>query len=795
MSDPRATAYPHVSDKAARYKRLPEEFVMAMLSKIGLPSVSSVASVTDEHFQAVENYLKPRDASEAVSERKTITINRSAKISNMGDAKVIVRSRVVIDLDQKKAEERRLLDLERKVAEAKAALVLDVKPKEPVEQLPAPSKVKEAPKPAEKSSVPAKKIEKVLPEKITYLSKKDKTASEEEARLARLGMFQPRRSHHKEPQQAFTRPSEKIIYTVKILESNSIQDLASKMAMKSSEVIKALMKMGVMATINYVIDQDTAQLLVEELGHKVDVVSSDALEESLMKATQGSGKTKSRPPVVTIMGHVNHGKTSLLDRIRTTNVTAGEAGGITQHIGAYHVETPRGVITFLDTPGHENFSAMRARGAKLTDIIILVVAADDGVMPQTIEAIKHAKSANVPLIVAVNKSDLPGVDLSRIKTELSQQEVNAEDWGGDVMFVPVSAKTGLGIDELLEKILLQAEVMELKAEQDCSARGVVIEARLDKGRGIVASLLIQAGYLKKGDMVLAGCVYGRVKSLMDENRLLIAEAGPSIPVEILGLSEIPEAGDDFMVLPTETMARQAARDRYIKSREVKLAREQHSHEALFHKLGSGEQLNVVVKGDVQGSVEALVSTLVQKKVMRDEKPITVNVVHAGVGDVTENDVKLAAASNGLILAFSVKVSEHAKDAIKNKGVALPISSHIIYELESAVHKALLHLAGPIRKEEVLGVAQVLQIFPASKGAPIAGSKVLKGVIKRGVLVHVMRDNKSVLESTVGSIRRVKDEVTEVREGFDCGLGVNDYFDVQVGDQIIAYEVMFSPRTE
>ena len=586
--------------------------------------------------------------------------------------------------------------------------------------------------------------------------------------------------------QAFTRPTAPIIHEVAIPETLTVADLAQKMSVKAAEVIKVMMKMGAMVTINQVIDQETAVLVVGEMGHKYRLISSYAVEESLSKDTELKGELSSRAPVVTIMGHVDHGKTSLLDYIRRTKVTSLEAGGITQHIGAYHVETPKGVITFLDTPGHAAFTAMRARGAKLTDIVILVVAADDGVMPQTIEAINHAKAAEVPIIVAVNKIDKPEADLDRVRNDLSQHGLIPEAWGGDTMFVPISAKTGENIDNLLDSILIQAEVLELKAIVDGPARGVVIESRLDKGRGAVASLLVQQGTLRKGDLVLAGFEYGRVRMLSDEGGKQVESAGPSIPVEILGLSSTPNAGDEFIVVEDERRAREVALFRQGKFREVKLAKQNSAKlENILQRMGDEKDervLNIVLKADVQGSAEALSQALAELSTPE----VRVKIVSSAVGGISESDVNLALASNAIMIGFNVRANNEARKLIETERVDLHYHS-IIYDVINEVKRAISGFLAPEIQEKIVGLAEVREVFRSSRIGAIAGCMVLEGVVRRNNPIRVLRDNIVIFEGSLESLRRFKEDASEVRNGMECGIGVKSYNDIKPGDQIEVFE--------
>lgn len=591
-------------------------------------------------------------------------------------------------------------------------------------------------------------------------------------------------------EQSFAKPTAPVVREVNIAETITVADLAQKLSMKAADVIKGLMKLGVMATINQVLDQETAAIVVEELGHIPKLLKENQIEESLELEVEAKGELVSRAPVVTIMGHVDHGKTSLLDYIRRTKVTSSEAGGITQHIGAYHVYTPKGMITFLDTPGHEAFTAMRARGAKSTDIVVLVVAADDGVMPQTIEAIQHAKAAGVPVVVAVNKIDKPEADPDRVKTELSHHGIISEQWGGDSMFVHISAKTGQGVDELLDAILLQAEVLELKAIAEGSARGVVIESRIDKGRGPVATILVQSGTLRKGDILLAGTEYGRVRAMLGDDGRATDAAGPSIPVEVLGLSGTPSAGDEAIVVPSERKAREVALFRQGKFRDVKLARGITKLENIFERMHEGKvnSLNIVLKADVQGSVEAIADSLT--KLATDE--VKVNIIAKGVGGITSSDINLAIASSAIVLGFNVRADATARRLADNEGVELRYYS-IIYELIDEVKAALSGMLAPEYQEKIIGLAEVRDVFRSSKLGAIAGCLVMEGMMKRNSQIRVLRDNVVVFKGQLESLRRFKDDVSEVRAGTECGIGVKDYNDIKVGDQIEAYEVTMVAR--
>ncbi len=591
----------------------------------------------------------------------------------------------------------------------------------------------------------------------------------------------------------FVAPTEPVVREVLVPETITVAELAHKMSVKAAEVIKALMKLGTMVTINQVLDQETAIILVEEMGHIGKPAALDTPEAFLVDSGEVSThEVRARPPVVTVMGHVDHGKTSLLDTIRRTRVASGEAGGITQHIGAYHVETEKGVITFLDTPGHEAFTAMRARGAKATDIVVLVVAADDGVMPQTIEAIHHAKAANVPLVVAVNKVDKPEANPERIRQELVAQGVTPEEWGGDTQFVEVSAKANTNIDGLLDAILLQAEVLELQAAADGPARGIVIEARLDKGKGPVTTLLVQSGTLRRGDMVLAGQAFGRVRAMLDEAGKTVVEAGPSIPVEIQGLSDVPQAGEDMMVLPDERKAREIALFRQGKFRDVQLAKKQAAKlESMFDQMGQGEvqQLPIILKADMQGSYEGLAHALA--KLSTDE--VKVNIIHSAVGAITESDVNLALASKAVLIGFNVRADASARKLAESSGVDIRYYN-IIYEAVDEVKAALSGMLAPEKRESVIGSVEVRQVFVISKVGTIAGCYVTDGVIKRNAGIRVLRNNVVIHQGELDSLKRFKDDVKEVKANFECGLSLKNFNDIQEGDILEVFEVVEVARS-
>ena len=593
-------------------------------------------------------------------------------------------------------------------------------------------------------------------------------------------------------QHGFQAPTEPVVHEVLVPETITVADLAHKMAVKGVEVVKALMKMGMMVTINQSLDQDTALLVVEEMGHIGKPAAIDDPDAFLNEEPAVVADALPRPPVVTVMGHVDHGKTSLLDYIRRTKVVAGEAGGITQHIGAYHVETPKGVVTFLDTPGHEAFTAMRARGAQATDIVILVVAADDGVMPQTVEAIAHAKAAGVPIVVAVNKIDKEAANPERIRQELTQHEVVSDEWGGDVQFVDVSAKKGINIDKLLEAVLLEAEVLELTAPVDAPAKGLIVEARLDKGRGAVATLLVQSGTLKKGDMLLAGTAFGKVRAMMDENGKPINEAGPSIPVEILGLSDVPNAGEDALVLADEKKAREVALFRQGKFRDVRLAKQQAAKlENMFNNMGDNQaqNLSVIIKADVQGSYEALAGSL--QKLSTDE--VRVQVLHSGVGGISESDVNLAIASGALIIGFNVRADGTARKLAENEGVEIRYYN-IIYDAIDDVKAAMSGMLSPEEKEQITGMVEIRQVITVSKVGNIAGCMVTDGVVKRDSKVRVIRNNVVIHTGELSSLKRFKDDVKEVRMGFECGLMIKNFNEIMEGDQLECFDMIEVART-
>ena len=664
--------------------------------------------------------------------------------------------------------------------EAAPALAAEVTP-----QLPVATKagIKQAkPKPTKKATPVAPPVGET--NKRRFIKVKGAVATEDEGwREQKRG----RKKKSEEAPHAFTLPVEPAVREVIVPETITVAQLAQKMAVKAAEVIKTLMRMGSMATINQSLDQETAMIAVQEMGRVPKAAKVDDVEVLLAEeaAAVASTSPEPRPPVATVMGHVDHGKTSLLDAIRRTRVASGEAGGITQHIGAYHVETPRGVITFLDTPGHEAFTAMRARGAKVTDLVVLVVAADDGVMPQTIEAIHHAKAANVPIVVAVNKIDMPEANPERIRQELAAQGVAPEEWGGDTIFVDVSAKVGKGIDSLLESILLQAEVLELKAVRDAPAKGAIIESRLDKGRGPMATILVQSGTLKRGDIVLAGVAYGRIRAMTDESGKAIHEAGPSIPVEVQGLSDVPSAGDPIMALNDERKAREIALYRQGKFRDVKLALQQAAKlENMFEQMGEVKALPLIIKADVQGSHEALNQALV--KLSTSE--VKVNILHSAVGGVTESDVNLAIASHAAIIGFNVRANAAAQRLAERSAVDIRYYS-IIYDVVDDIRAAMSGMLAPERKENIIGLVDVRQVFSVPKVGAVAGCHVLEGVVKRGATARLLRDQVVIHTGEIDSLKRFKDDVREARAGFECGLSLKNFNDIQVGDQLEVFETV------
>ncbi len=756
----------------------PVERLLTQMNEAGLPHKSGDDTVNDQQKVVLLGALKKSHGEKAAEPKKKIVLKRkTTTVLNSAGGKKAVSIEVRKKQPIVKEEDKK---------DAKAAPKRKPGGQKPMART-ADSKA------APNKAAPAKAADR--PERKKEFRNKDAEKARgfqnrggKGGRNARGGRGAPAaRRGRDEGEHTFTQPTEKIIREVELKgETITVADLAQGMAVKAGEVIKELMKMGVMATINQVLDMDTAILVIEEMGHTYKQVSDTALEDYLMAELQTGIEKTTRAPVVTVMGHVDHGKTSLLDYIRKSRVASGESGGITQHIGAYHVETDKGMITFLDTPGHAAFTAMRARGAKSTDIIILVVAADDGVMPQTEEAIQHAKAAGVPLVIAINKMDKEGADPDRVKNELAAKDVIPEDWGGEVQFMPVSAHTGEGVDELLDAVLMQSELLELSAVATGGASGVVVESRLDKGRGPVATLLIQNGELSRGDYVLAGTSIGRVRALLDENSKPIDKAGPSIPVEILGLDKPPGAGDTFMVAENEKRARELAAHRFAKEKELIQARQQKAKlDALFNMSGEAEAsvLNIVIKTDVRGSLEALIGSLEQ--LSTDE--VRVSIVSSGVGGITETDASLAFATGSVLFGFNVRADVAAKRMVDTNDMDLRYYS-IIYDLIDDVKQAMSGLLSPELREEIVGIAQVREVFRSPKFGDVAGCMVTEGTIYRSKKIRVLRENVVIYEGELESLRRFKDDVQEVRIGTECGIAVKNYNNVQAGDQIEVFEV-------
>ena len=765
--------------------RTTPERLLEQLRDAGVAITRVDQTVTDDqkrklllHFKTVGSSPSDKKYSKIVLKRKKLSVVKSGKKS------------VNVEIRSKRAYVKPIEIPEKEVSQAKRAeegkVTASVEPQAAPEST-AKTEVKK--KPAESKEAPKKETR-----KESRSRRKNEEKDEWEREEFHMSKFAEERRRRKSSsletdkaasklEHSFAKPTSPVIREVTLPEFITVADLAQKMSIKVAEVIKIIMKMGVMVTINQRIDQETAAIVVEEMGHRAKLIKDDAvLEATLGEAT---GETRPRAPVVTIMGHVDHGKTSLLDYIRRTKVTSVEAGGITQHIGAYHVETELGTITFLDTPGHEAFTAMRARGAKCTDIVVLVVAADDGVMPQTIEAIQHARAAKVPLVVAINKMDKPGADPDRIKTELSKQNLIPEEWGGEIMFQPISAKTGEDIDSLLERILLQAEVLELKAVDKGLARGMVIESRLDKGRGPVATILVTSGELHPGDILLVGREYGRIRAMIGDDGQPCYQAGPSMPVEVLGLSGTPTAGEEAVVVQDERKAREIARFRQGKHREIRLAKKQIAHlEHVFDRMNESKRsaLNIVLKADVQGSLEALMEAL--NKLSTDE--VKVNIIVSGVGGITESDAHLAIASDAVVIGFNVRADAPTRALVEQEGVDLRYYS-VIYNLIDEVKKALSGLLAPEFEEKIIGLVQVREVFRSFKLGAIAGCIVMEGVVRRNLPIRVLRDNVIIYEGQLESLRRYKEDIAEVRQGIECGIGVKNYNDVKVGDQIEVYE--------
>ncbi|MFT5593033.1 MAG: translation initiation factor IF-2 [Oceanicoccus sp.] len=778
----------------------PVERLVAQMNEAGLPHKSGDEKVNDEQKVVLLTYLK-KSHGEQVTEAdgpKKITLKRKTTTTlNTGAGKkavnIEVRKKRTIVKEDETAKKDAKPAPKRKPTDAKGAKPVARKPSDAPAAAPAAAPQGDKEDRTKKKEFRNKDKDKDKDKRFGDKNKGGKGRRREGGMDDSRRRGAPKRRGREDSEHAFQQPTAPIVREVELKgESITVGELAQGMAVKAGEVIKELMKLGVMATINQILDIDTAILVIEEMGHKFKQVSDNAVEDNFLEEIKYEGKQVSRAPVVTVMGHVDHGKTSLLDYIRSTRVTVGEAGGITQHIGAYHVETDKGMVTFLDTPGHAAFTSMRARGAQSTDIVILVVAADDGVMPQTEEAIQHARAAGVPIVVAINKMDKESADVDRVKNELVAKAVVPEEWGGDVQFVPVSAHTGEGIDALLDALLLQAELLELTAVADGPATGVVVESRLDKGRGPVATLLIQNGMLKKGDIVLAGTSIGRVRALLDENGQPIESAGPSIPVEILGLDAPPGAGDQFLVAESEKRAREVASIRSSKEKEQFQAKQQAAKlDALFSMSGEAQasSLNLVIKTDVRGSLEALIGALEQ--LSTDEVKVT--IVSSGVGGITETDANLASASNAVLFGFNVRADAAAKRIVENSGLDMRYYS-IIYDLIDDVKQAMSGMLAPELREEIVGIAQVRDVFRSPKFGAVAGCMVIEGTVHRNKKIRVLRDNVVVYEGELESLRRFKDDVQEVRTGTECGIAVKSYNDVKEGDQIEVFDVKEFART-
>jgi translation initiation factor IF-2 len=797
---------------------LSDDKLLSQLEASGIKGKKANDSITEDEKRTLLGYLKSLHGETSDEAPKKVTLRRK-KTLNLSAGTGSGKRTVNVEVRKKRTYVKKPEQVEEVVEETPVVEEpVAVKAEAPVEaKVEAPKK--ETPKVVEEPVVQAPPPVK---EDHSKAAKKAKDKKHHESRKANDGVDGPKgkgkkigpkgRAHdnrrlgkgrrgHADKRQplkqgsnehGFQKPTAPVIKEVKVPESISLSDLAEQMSVKAGEVIKfMMMELGTMATINQILDQETAMLIVEEMGHK-PVAFNEVTIEDEVTSQEYTGETVHRSPVVTIMGHVDHGKTSLLDYIRKAKVAHGEAGGITQHIGAYHVDTDMGGVTFIDTPGHAAFTAMRARGAEVTDVVVIVVAADDGVMPQTKEAIQHAKASGVGMVVAVNKMDKETANMDRVMQELVAEEVVPEDWGGDVQFVPVSAKTGMGIDELLDAISLQAEILELDAPTEGHAKGVVIESRLDKGRGPVATVLVQTGTLKKGDIALCGMEYGRVRALVGDHGDIVTEAGPSIPVEILGLSGVPAAGDEMITVDNERKAREAATFRQGKYKELKIARQQKAKlDNMFNKMAEGDvqNVNIILKADVQGSIEAITDALI--KLSTDE--IKVNVVSSGVGGISETDANLALASDALIFGFNVRADASAKRVIDSEGIGLKYYS-VIYEIVDEVKRAIEGKMAPDFKEEIVGIADVRDVFKAPKIGLIAGCMVTEGVVKRNNPIRVLRDNVVIYEGVLESLRRFKDDVMDVQKGIECGIGVKDYNDVKVGDQIECYERVEVKRT-
>ena len=809
---------------------IPPDTLLRQLDAAGISAKQADDELTDEEKEKLFHYLRAsHGATDEAAAKKKITLKRkstsqvvqSTRTGASRTVQVEVRKkrtfikRTAIEETPSAAEEAPVEEIEPVAAAvpveapmaAHANIVAESAAPAPVLAPPIPSKVESAAPvakpaaPARPAPAPAKEVKK------PHKGKKERLQKLEERERGELHLAAGKKLRRKvrivahKPvvtsvtgQHGFERPTAPIVHEVALPETVTVAELAQKMSIKAAEVIKVLMQMGTMVTINQVLDRDTATLVVEEMGHVVKEARPESPETLLAWPTaEAAGEAEPRPPVVTVMGHVDHGKTSLLDYIRKAKVASGEAGGITQHIGAYHVETPKGVVTFLDTPGHEAFTAMRARGAKATDIVILVVAADDGVMPKTIEAVHHARNAKVPLVIAVNKIDKPEAQPDRVRQELTKHEVVAEEWGGNEIFVNVSAKTGEGIDKLLESVLLTAEVLELKAPKTGPAAGLVVEARLDKGRGPVVTVLVQRGTLRKGDVILAGREFGRVRAMLDEKGRTVKEAGPSIPVEVQGLSGVPNAGEEVMVVESERKAREIALYRQGKFKDVQLARQQAAKLSdVFEQLKESEEakpLNLIIKADVQGSIEALTVSL--EKLSTPE--VRVKVIHGMVGGITESDVNLAVASNAVIIGFNVRADSTARKLIEHQGVDVHYYN-VIYTAVDEVKAAMGGMLKPQFKEQLLGLAEVRDVFRSPKMGAVAGCYVVEGVVRRNRPIRVLRDNVVIFEGELESLRRFKEDAGEVKAGLECGIAVKNYNDVKVGDHIEVFEKVEVART-
>jgi translation initiation factor IF-2 len=804
---------------------LPVDLLLEQLKSSGVDKSSALDELKEEDKLALLAYLRSEHgASSRPKSKITLTRKQNTQIrktDNEGRARTIQvevrKKRTIVKPDQTKEKSPKLFsenepkkpteivndnqknirdeEAKRHVALAEAQAEDIQKKKESVEKKNEPPQEGTLHRPASKAGV------KVVKDKKDKKDKKsdwvDRTIKKRPIKTRSSNNYSgwraPKNKHKNidaKQEQDFVVPSDLIVKDILIPETISVSDLGHKMAIKASELIKSLMGMGMMVTINQVLDQETAMILVGEMGHNPQAAKKNDPESLLDTEESIVPQIESRPPVVTVMGHVDHGKTSLLDFIRTSRVASGEAGGITQHIGAYHVETKKGVATFLDTPGHEAFTAMRARGVKATDIVVLVVAADDGVMPQTIEAINHSKAAGVPLIVAINKIDKPDANFEKVKNELLAQEVIPEDLGGDSMFVEVSAKTGQGIDNLLDAILLQAEILELKASINTPAKGIIIEGRLDKGRGPVTTLLVQSGFIKLGDSLLAGNAFGKIRAMLNEVGKDVKQAGPSIPVEVIGLSEVPKAGDEFIVLNDEKKAREIALFRQGKFRDIKLAKQASKLENVFDQMTEAEVrlLPLIIKADVQGSAEALAEAL--EKLSTEE--VKVNVIHSAIGAVNESDINLASASNAVIIAFNVRADSGVRKLADNLEVDMRNYS-IIYEAVDEVKAALGGLLAPEQKENILGLVEIREIYKSSKVGNIAGCLVLEGLIRRNSNVRLLRDNAVIFEGELDSLKRFKDDTKEVKANIECGLALKNFNDIKVGDKVEVYELVQVPR--